>query len=30
MVKDTFICTPREKIEAKGKGVMDIYFVEER
>lgn len=29
IVKDAFRCTPRGKIEAKGKGVMDMYFVEE-
>jgi len=29
LVKDLFRCTPRGKIEAKGKGVMDMYFVEE-
>lgn len=28
MVKDKFRCTHRGKIEAKGKGVMDMYFVE--
>lgn len=29
LVKDVYRCTPRGKIEAKGKGVMDMYFVEE-
>lgn len=28
MVKDKFICTYRGKIEAKNKGVIDMYFVE--
>jgi adenylate cyclase len=30
LVKDTFICTPRGKIEAKNKGSIEMYFVEER
>jgi adenylate cyclase len=28
LVKDKFICTPRGKLEAKGKGLIEMYFVE--
>ncbi|MCF8458868.1 MAG: adenylate/guanylate cyclase domain-containing protein [Bacteroidales bacterium] len=28
LVKDTFTCTHRGKIEAKNKGMIDMYFVE--
>jgi hypothetical protein len=28
LIKDTFICTHRGKIEAKSKGQVDMYFVE--
>jgi hypothetical protein len=30
IVKDKFVCTHRGKIQAKGKGELDMYFVEER
>lgn len=30
LVKDTFQCEPRGKITAKGKGELDMYFVESR
>lgn len=29
LVKDKFTCTPRGKIDAKNKGAIDMYFVEE-
>jgi hypothetical protein len=28
LIKDFFVCTYRGKIEAKGKGQVDMYFVE--
>lgn len=30
LIKDSFICTPRGKIEAKHKGMIDMYFVERK
>lgn len=30
LIKDQFICTPRGKIEAKHKGLIEMYFVEGR
>jgi class 3 adenylate cyclase len=30
IVKDKFVCTHRGKIQAKGKGELDMYFVEGR
>ena len=30
LIKDSFICTPRGKIEAKHKGLIEMYFVEGR
>jgi class 3 adenylate cyclase len=30
LVKDKFVCTHRGKITAKGKGEIDMYYVEER
>ncbi len=30
LVHDRFICTPRGKVAVKGKGEMEMYFVEER
>jgi class 3 adenylate cyclase len=30
LVKDTFECTPRGKMDAKNKGFIDMYFVEKK
>ena len=30
LIQDKFICVPRGKIEAKNKGMIEMYFVEER
>ena len=27
-IKDKFVCTPRGAVEVKGKGVMNMYFIE--
>ena len=30
LVKGKFTCLPRKNIEVKGKGIMDMYFVEQQ